>query len=90
MNFRQKTVTSPSVFIGARRYPLSYILTGGFNWGVGTLVVQDSDGYWWSTMAVSVTNAYALGVVRNYYNPQSDNNQVNGFPLRCRTFTDTD
>ena len=68
---------------GARRYPLSYVFSGRYYWGSGTLYYQDSGGYWWSTAAYSGSNAYYLGMDSSNLGPQSNANKAYGFALRC-------
>ena len=67
----------------ARRYPLSYILSGYYNWGTGYMGGQDSSGYWWSTTAGSDSSAYSLSMHSSDLNPQYNYNKADGFTLRC-------
>ena len=69
----------------ARRYPLSYVLSGYYYWGDGTLYFQGSYGRWWSTTASSGSYAYALLMGSSDLYPQNKNGNVaGGFPLRWR------
>ena len=68
---------------GARRYPLSYVLSGLYLWSNGNLYDQDSYGRWWSTAAYSGSNAYHLSMLSSNLDPQSNLNKAYGFPLRC-------
>ena len=65
-----------------RRYPLSYVMSGYYVWGVGNLDDQGSNGIWWSTAAYSDSGAYYLVVNSSYLNPQSNSSKANGFSLR--------
>ncbi len=69
-------------FTIARRYPLSYVFSGLYRWGNGTLYYQDSYGYWWSTAATSDSNAYLLDLNSSNLSPQSIDNKAYGFALR--------
>ena len=68
---------------GIRRYPLSYVFSGYYNWGTDYMGGQDSSGYWWSTTASSDSNAYNLSIHSSDLNPQYNNNKAYGFALRC-------
>ena len=71
----------------ARRYPLSYVLSGYYIWSDGYLNRQDSYGFWWATTANDTNNgAYSLDVGGSTLNPQNSNGKVNGFTLRCETW----
>ncbi|MBQ3309770.1 hypothetical protein IJG78_03805 [Candidatus Saccharibacteria bacterium] len=72
----------------ARRYPLSYIYSGYYVWGRGTLYFQGENGYWYSTVASSSTNAYRLSISDPTLNPQDNGGNMNGFPLRCTFIND--
>ena len=70
----------------ARRYPLSYILSGSYSWGSGQLDNHGVVGYWWSATAKSSANTYYLYVSNSSgLGPQGnyDNNIVNSLSLRC-------
>ena len=75
------SAASPSPYY-ARRYPLSYIFSGNYNWGSGYLGRQGTDGYWWASLAYSSDNAYDLAMDSGYFGPQSNGTKVYGFPLR--------
>ncbi|MBQ3469567.1 hypothetical protein IJH16_01175 [Candidatus Saccharibacteria bacterium] len=67
----------------ARRYPLSYVLSGSYRWGNGNLNFQDSDGAWWSTAANSGSGAYHLRMNSSYLGPQDYGGKAYGYALRC-------
>ncbi|MBQ3469923.1 hypothetical protein IJH16_03060 [Candidatus Saccharibacteria bacterium] len=82
-NSSSPVLSAPSYYsTGARRYPLSYVYSGRYNWGSGNLSNQDSYGNWWFTAAYSDSNAYSLGMYSSYLNPQTSSNKANGFTLR--------
>ncbi|MBR5408557.1 hypothetical protein IK112_01250 [Candidatus Saccharibacteria bacterium] len=84
-NSSSPVLSAPSSFYstGARRYPLSYVFSGGYSWGGGYLSNQDSNGAWWSTVAYSDSSAYNLLMNSSYLDPQDNSNKANGFALRC-------
>ncbi|MBQ3469474.1 hypothetical protein IJH16_00660 [Candidatus Saccharibacteria bacterium] len=70
----------------ARRYPLSYVISGRYDWSNGNLYYQDSVGNWWSTTAYSGSNAYNLYMNSSSLGPQSNNTKAHGFPLRSTKY----
>ena len=66
----------------ARRYPLSYVFSGYYNWGNGNLRSQDSSGDWWSTAAYSDSDAYRLYMYSGSLGPQDNYSKAIGFALR--------
>ena len=70
-----------------RRYPLSYAFSGTYVWGYGSLLYQDSRGYWWSTAAYNDSEAYNLYMNSSSLNPQSYYGKVGGFSLRCVSYS---
>ncbi|MBQ3469675.1 hypothetical protein IJH16_01750 [Candidatus Saccharibacteria bacterium] len=66
----------------ARRYPLSYVYSGLYDWNVGGMYGQDSNGYWWFTTASSSSNAYNLNMYSGGLTHQDNRNKAYGFALR--------
>ncbi|MBR5408742.1 hypothetical protein IK112_02220 [Candidatus Saccharibacteria bacterium] len=72
-----------SYFIFARRYPLSYVLSGFYSWYDGTLGYQETiAGYWWSTAALSNSDAYDLGIGTSAIFTHGNHTKTNGMALR--------
>ncbi|MBQ3469679.1 hypothetical protein IJH16_01770 [Candidatus Saccharibacteria bacterium] len=67
----------------ARRYPLSYVLSGYYYWRDGTLLYQDSGGFWWSTAAYNDSEAYNLNMYSSNLGPQGHHIKARGLALRC-------
>ncbi|MBQ3469998.1 hypothetical protein IJH16_03450 [Candidatus Saccharibacteria bacterium] len=80
-------VGASSCFINARRYSLSYVFSGRYLWGDGTLNYQDSYGYWWATTTYSDSNAYRLGMGSSVLNSQGNDSKAFGFALRCVSYS---
>ncbi|MBR5408673.1 hypothetical protein IK112_01865 [Candidatus Saccharibacteria bacterium] len=62
-NSSSPVLSAPSSFYstGARRYPLSYVLSGNYSWGSSNLANQESRGYWWTPATfASATGGYEL------------------------------
>ncbi|MBR5408769.1 hypothetical protein IK112_02355 [Candidatus Saccharibacteria bacterium] len=72
----------PSRSTSARRYPLSYVYAGMYEWSNGILHNQDSYGVWWSTTAYSASNAYYMDMHSSDLNPQTNYTKLTGFALR--------
>ena len=65
----------------ARRYPLSYVLSGFYIWGYGGVYNQGSGGYWMSNTAPG--NVYLLRITNSgENNPQGSNAKTDGAALR--------
>ena len=57
----------------ARRYPLSYIFSGVYEFNTAKLVVQGTDAiYWSSTNSASEASSYLLAMGGAYLNPESN------------------
>ena len=68
----------------ARRYPLSYVLSGFYGWGDGYLGIQDSYGRWWSITAYESTASRYLAMADGALVPQNGSGKASGFTLRRR------
>ena len=66
----------------ARRYPLSYILSGRYDWISGNLLDQGTVGHWWSAAANSSTRAYNLIMNSLDLDSQDYANKAHGWSLR--------
>ena len=77
-----RSSNNSSISTGARRYPLSYIMSGFFSWGNGNLNRQESLGLWWSTVATSATTASYLDMNSGSTTPQNSGGQASGISLR--------
>ncbi|MBQ3469879.1 hypothetical protein IJH16_02825 [Candidatus Saccharibacteria bacterium] len=92
---RQQTVRKVFVklellpFSFSRRYPLSYVYSGSFEWTDGTLYVQGLGSYWWSSTSSSSIAAYFLIHGSNDLNPAIARNKALGFTLRRRRVNPT-
>ena len=73
----------------ARRYPLSYISGGFYDWNLGALDAhQGWYGYWWSTTSAGTNNAYILNISAGgpsslVNNPQRSLEKTYAFALLC-------
>ena len=67
----------------ARRYPLSFVFSGDYYWNNGQLYSQGVASRWWSTTATASDTARRLGMVATGLGPQSVDNKLHGFTLRC-------
>ena len=66
----------------ARRYPLSYVLSGFYGWYNSNLLFQGEAGYWWSATAYSTDNANSLTMNSSNLTPFQDyRSKPAGFPL---------
>ena len=69
--------------LGARSYPLSYVLSGIYYWDTGMLYTQTVDGNYWSSSIASSASSYRLLM----YNPRlvkaNSGNKRYGLALRC-------
>ena len=80
-NNKSYTFTLRSTY--TRRYPLSYVYSGGYHWDDSSLVVQNEAGYWWSTTAEDNTHAYSPNIWTTYASPQGAGGvKVHGMALR--------
>ena len=68
---------------GLRSYPLSFVFSGNYYWGHGSLYYQSTGGHWWSSTVVSDTNSRSLYVYSSELRPQGNNNKLYGFGVRC-------
>ena len=68
---------------GLRSYPLSFVFSGYYYWGDGKLYRQGARGDWWSSTVNSETNSRDLGVNSTELYPQSNNDKLGGFGVRC-------
>ena len=66
----------------ARRYPLSYILSGYYTWLYDELRNQAVYGVYWSSTAGSSTNAYYLRIDNSGLSPQTNDTRFGGESLR--------
>ena len=83
-NSSSPVLSAPSYYsTGARRYPLSYVYSGTYSWGVGDLYNQGSVGYGMSTTAQSDRGAYFLSVHSGGLVPQGNDSKTYSLPLRC-------
>ncbi|MBQ3469880.1 hypothetical protein IJH16_02830 [Candidatus Saccharibacteria bacterium] len=60
------------------------MFSGNYYWGNGRLYYQDSYGLWWSTAALSDSNAYHLLMYSSSLLPQNNYSKPYGFALRLR------
>ena len=83
-NSSSPVLSAPSFYsTGARRYPLSYVYSGTYSWGVGDLYNQGSVGYGMSTTAQSDRGAYFLSVHSGGLVPQGNDSKTYSLPLCC-------
>ncbi|MBR5408726.1 hypothetical protein IK112_02135 [Candidatus Saccharibacteria bacterium] len=69
---------------GARRYPLSYVFSGYYDWnGTGSLGTQDSNGFWWSAMTGSDGIAYLMYINNSTIGSRNGNHKAIGQALCC-------
>ena len=80
------STVSPAPYY-ARRYPLSYVFSGYYYWGNGSLFYQGSYGGWWPTTASSDSNAYYLRMGSSGLDPQNNTIKAYGFALRCVSYS---
>ncbi len=69
--------------VAARKYPLSYLLSGYYRWSDGRLYSLGSYGYWWFNTLEEGGNAYRLYIREVGINADANGNMNYGFPLRC-------
>ena len=69
-----------------KMYPLSYIYSGYYYWGLGRLYYQGSVGYYWSQTIVGSASAYGLDTWSGAIRPSDIASRSFGFPLRCVSF----
>jgi len=67
----------------ARKYPLSYLLSGSYYWGSGRLYDLGSSGNWWSGTFEEEGGAYGLDIYEDEIYADDNRSMGNGFPLRC-------
>ena len=61
----------------------SFLRSGNYNWNSGGLNNRGSNGNYWSAGSNSATNSYNLNFNSTNLNPRNNNNQGNGFAVRC-------
>ena len=71
--------------LGARSYPLSYVYSGTYYWGLGRLYYQAVDGRDWSSSIDSSTNSYRLYMNNTRLIKADGTNKRNGHALRCNS-----
>ena len=81
------SIVNSSGSTGARRYPLSYVLSGISSWSGFNIADQGYRGFYWSTIAYSASNTYILGIDPNYLTPQTNYPKIGGFSLRCVSYS---
>ena len=67
-----------------RRYPLSYVFSGGYGGSYGGLVYQSSEFDIWASTSYSSDRAYYLAAASGIINPQNDTTKLYSFALRQR------
>ncbi|MBR5408801.1 hypothetical protein IK112_02520 [Candidatus Saccharibacteria bacterium] len=68
----------------ARRYPLSYVFSGGYGGSYGELVYQSSEFDIWASTSYSSDRAYYLAAASGIINFQNDTTKLYSFALRQR------
>ena len=63
--------------------PLNFVRDGFYNWSRSQIFRKGAHGYWWSTAAASVTNAYYLSTDTVNVYPQTNSSKGNGLTIRC-------
>ena len=73
----------------ARRYPLSYVFSGVFNWSVGLLGNQSVVGYYWTSTAITNATSYSMVITSSSLTPQDSANsgRAAGFALRYISYS---
>ena len=66
----------------ARRYPLSLVYSGDYQWHNGAINAQNTYGFWWSNTAISNDGSYGLNVGSSALYPQGNDGQAVGLVLR--------
>ena len=66
----------------ARRYPLSYIYSGNYDYINGSLNNQGTYGTWWSATTHDSSNAYHMSMNNVVLNTQDNNNKIASRTLR--------
>ena len=67
----------------ARRYPLSLMYSGNYDWSSGGMSSQDARSSWWSHTVYSSTKSDNLLIYSNHIYAQDDGRKELGFSLRC-------
>ena len=82
--FPLRCVSSFSISTISRRYPLSYIFTGFFQWSNGALEWQNAGGRFWSSTIVvdNPNNIYFLNVYTSFLQPADKYDGSFGHSLR--------
>ncbi|MBR5408654.1 hypothetical protein IK112_01770 [Candidatus Saccharibacteria bacterium] len=79
-------INTPRTPTLARRYPLSYVYSGLYEWVSGRYLYGQGDfGYWWSALANNSSNAYYLNMHNSLLDPQVSNSKTYGWALRSNT-----
>ena len=63
--------------------PLSFLRSGSYSWQSASRNNRGSNGFYWESRILSVSNANSLNFYSSYLNPQSSNTRGYGFSVRC-------
>ncbi|MBQ6570732.1 hypothetical protein IJI02_00065 [Candidatus Saccharibacteria bacterium] len=63
--------------------PLSFLRSGNYYWQTASRNDRGSNGFYWESRILSVSNANSLNFYSSYLNPQSSNTRGYGFSVRC-------
>ncbi|MBR3204098.1 hypothetical protein IKF81_00230 [Candidatus Saccharibacteria bacterium] len=69
--------------LDAHKTPLSLVYSGSYSWVNGYLGSRGSNGYFWSSTPNSTAGALNLSFDSARLIPQSGNNKILGFTIRC-------
>ena len=69
--------------LNAQKTPLSLVYSGHYYWVDGSLYNRGSRGDFWSSTPGSTVGARLLGFLSTRLVPQSGNDKIDGFSIRC-------
>ncbi|MBR2709584.1 hypothetical protein IKE72_00710, partial [Candidatus Saccharibacteria bacterium] len=70
-------------YSGQLQNPLNFNRPGNYYWSNGALSNRGTNGYFWSSVGYSATNAHHLGFHSTTFNPQMGLLKGYGFSVRC-------
>ena len=65
-----------------KSYPLSYVYSGSYSWGNGSLYYHNIHGLYWSSTLLDSTTVYGLSY-SSYIRPAYATNKASGDTIRC-------
>ena len=71
-----------------KEWPMEYLPTGLYDYNYGYVLYRTTYGRWWSSVAVSATNAYFLNSYSDNIDAQGNFSRGYGHALRCVAKTD--